>query len=233
MQLNVCVPAYNESLIIVQALTILKSALDGLAIPYSIAVIDNGSTDDTVAHARTVAGVSVRRIEEKGKGLAIATAARESQADFFAFIDADLSADPHSIHDLLAPLLSNDCDIAIGSRLADVTLVRRSMLRTMTSQVFNAMRRFIIGVKATDTQCGLKCMNARGRDVLAQCEETGWFFDMEFLARAEQHKLRIKEIPVRWDEHRFPDRKSKLRVIQDGIGAIRAMIRIRRRLMSQ
>ena len=90
----------------------------------------------------------------------------------------------------------------------------------------------ILGIKVVDSQCGLKVMNASARDVLRTCIETGWFLDLEFLAIAERAGLRIKELPVHWNEEVYDGRQSKLRIIRDGFGAVSAMIRIRRNLKS-
>ena len=128
---------------------------------------------------------------------------------------------------------SGDCDIAIGSRLLDISKVYRGMVRTISSRVFNLARKFLVGIDAEDTQCGLKIMNSRGREVLSECAETGWFFDIEFLARASRAGLRIKEVPIRWDEYRFPERASKLNHFRDSIEALRAMLRIRRNLKKE
>lgn len=105
--------------------------------------------------------------------------------------------------------------------------VKRTHLRTYSSELFNLARRILLRIPVRDTQCGLKVMNTAGIDVLRKCRENTWFLDMEFLARAHAAKLRIKEVPVDWDEYRFPKRKSKLNVVRDGILAIIAMLRIR------
>jgi glycosyltransferase involved in cell wall biosynthesis len=185
------------------------------------------TTDETANIARRIKGVSVLSTSDRGKGAAVIAAALHSDADFFGFIDADLSANPKDILTLLYFVERNDYDIAIGSRLVDSTKVRRGQFRTLSSRMFNIVRKAIVGVRVEDTQCGLKLMNARGKEILATCTETGWFFDIEFLARAERAGLRIKEVPIHWDEYRFPERASKLNYIRDSIESVRAMLRIR------
>lgn len=149
---------------------------------------------------------------------------------FFGFIDADLSADPDAIPGMLEKLLADEADLVIGSRLLNVKTTNRGWLRTVASKLFNGLTALMLGLKVKDAQCGLKLMNARGVAVLKQCQEPGWFLDIELLARARQQGLRILEVPVVWTEFRFPGRKSQIRHIQDGLEAIRAMWRVRRRL---
>ena len=233
MTFDLCIPAHNESEVIEETLNrvidVLKeSRLEG----WSVVVSDNASSDNTGDIVRTYAHpkVSVIQTEKKGKGSAIVLAAHKSDSHHFGFIDADLSADPRDILQLLELILNDEADIVIGSRLLDVHMVRRGPLRSASSQAFNAIRHVLLGIKVADSQCGLKVMNATARDLLRTCNETGWFLDLEFLAKAERSGLRIRELPVHWNEEVYGGRQSKLRVIRDGFGAINAMIRIRRNL---
>jgi glycosyltransferase involved in cell wall biosynthesis len=230
MRIEICIPAYNEELVIREAARTVIDTCKAAGKEVHVTVIDNASTDRTAEMARSVPGVSVLSVPTPGKGAAVIAAARNSSADIFGFIDADLSAHPSEAVRLL-PILENDlADIVVGSRLVDTSAVHRGVIRTISSQGFNMLRKLIVGINVEDTQCGLKLMNATGRHVLASCEEKGWFFDMEFLARAERAALRIREIPIRWDEERFPGRKSKLRYLHDAFASIRAMWRIRMRI---
>jgi dolichyl-phosphate beta-glucosyltransferase len=230
--LLLAIPAHNERDIIAESVRTIAEHLRAIE-SSALLVVDNGSIDGTASAVTRLALPSVDAvyIEAKGKGIAILHAARHGrEADFFGFIDADLSVDPKYIQKLLEPVVRGEADIVIGSRLSDTRMVRRSFWRTASSRVFNALRLVLLGVPVQDSQCGLKIMNARGRTILKGCEEEGWFLDLEFLARAHQKGLSILELPVAWDEHRFANRASKLRLLRDGLGAVRAMIRIRMRL---
>ena len=231
--IEMCIPAYNEEAIIAESVQRVRGALEKITASPEVTVVSNASTDATVERARGLGGVRVLSIEERGKGAAIVAAAQASGAGIFGFIDADLSADPADIAILFGALECGECDIAIGSRLMDAALVERTGLRTFSSRVFNLLRKIVLGISAKDSQCGLKLMNVRGRELLASCEEKGWFLDMEFLFCAERAGLRVREIPIHWNEHRFPGRASKLKVVRDGVGALRAMVRIRWRYMAQ
>ena len=234
MSIEICIPAFNEALVIAESARAVVQAFRTAKKGVVVTVADNASTDGTADIAKGIEGVSVLSIPVRGKGAAVIAAALHSHAEFFGFIDADLSADPADIIPVLSLVERGDCDIAIGSRLLDSTAVNRGMLRTMSSRAFNLLRKMIVGVDAVeDTQCGLKFMNARGREILASCTETGWFLDIEFLARAERAGLRIKEVPIHWNEHRFKDRKSKLALFRDSIAAVRAMIRIRKTVINK
>ncbi|MDD5725938.1 MAG: glycosyltransferase [Patescibacteria group bacterium] len=248
MMFDLCVPARNEGATIQDALRRLTKSLSDLGIDWQITVAINGTTDDTVQkinafelrasrphRQRSVAGAAsfeIRALErpEAGKGAAIRLAAQNSQADIFGFIDADLSADPDMIAPMVKKILDGQADVVIGSRLADTRTTNRSWLRTMSSQFFNLMSRLILGLKVKDAQCGLKVMNSRAKNVLVNCQEEGWFLDIEFLAKMAQDGFKVVEVPVPWIEFLYTMRQSQVRMFKDGLGAIKAMWRIRHRL---
>ncbi len=230
MRADIVIPAFNEGVIIEETLRETVAALETVPFPVRIIVADNASTDATAEAARSVEGIDVLYVPERGKGAAVRAAARLSTAELFGFLDADLSAHPREFLRLASAMETEGTDIAIGSRLHEPRQVRRSFLRTLSSRTFNLIRRILLGITVYDTQCGLKLMNEKGRELLASCEETGWFFDIELLAKAEKVGLRVSEVPVPWEEFRYEGRKSKLNVLYDGWGGIQAMLRIRARL---
>ncbi|MFZ1075520.1 MAG: glycosyltransferase [Minisyncoccia bacterium] len=231
MKVDICIPAYNEAPIIADTVRAVVAELGTTPnISWRIIVADNGSTDGTADAVKALAipNVSVLSIKTKGKGAAVVAAAKASTADVFGFIDADLSADPSNIRYLLAVL--SGADVVIGSRLLKEARVDRSWWRSLSSSLFNFARRRMLGIRVADTQCGLKLTNEKGRRELTACQEQGWFFDVEWLARASGSNLRIREIPISWTEQRFAGRRAKLDILADGMQSIGAFSRIRNRL---
>lgn len=232
MKLLLCIPAYNEEHVIVPTVeTVARVLMDIPDISWHIVVADNASSDQTAAKVRSLGrpDVSVLSIPGKGKGRAIRAAVQYADADVFGFIDADLSAHPNNIKDLLKAIES-EADIAIGSRLLNPRAVTRGYLRTLSSKLFNVARKQLLGIRVADSQCGLKVMNRRGIKVLKMCREDTWFLDVELLARMQQRGLRIAELPISWDENHYEGRVSKLSVVRDGFGALQAFFRIRRNI---
>ena len=232
MKCDICIPVLNESSIIINTIrTIQEEVKKRPDIEWRIIVADNGSTDDTRQKVIT-AGLKntiLLSISEKGKGIAIRRAAEYSLADFFCFIDADLSVSPKNIA-VFIDHLSTGKDIVIGSRFLDETKVKRSYLRTVSSKLFNFVARIILPIRVKDAQCGLKCMNIKGKAVLIACKETTWFLDLELIAQATSARLVIEELPIEWEEFYYVHRASKLRVVRDGLHALIAMMRIRQAL---
>ncbi|MBU2566726.1 glycosyltransferase family 2 protein [Patescibacteria group bacterium] len=236
--LTLVIPAKNEAPYIQDALRRLSKTLSDLTIPWKIIVANNGSTDDTEQKIQELIAVdhkfqetvSVINCPQTGKGAAIRFVANHIQGDMetvFGFIDADLSADPDAIPGMIDRIINQQADLVIASRLLVTKTTNRGLLRTLSSKGFNFVTNLLLKLRVADAQCGLKIMNQKGVELLKTCKETGWFLDIEFLAKVRQDGLRVVEIPVPWTEFRYPDRKSHISHFRDGIQAIKAIIRIK------
>jgi len=228
-EIEICIPACNEEAIILPTLeSILKLCDSRPDITWKVTVIDNGSIDSTAELVRAHEDVRVALLHQniKGKGAALSLAAQKCTSGILVFVDADLSADPKHIFDLLREI-EQGADIAIGSRLLDTQKVNRSIWRTATARIFKVYANIIVPLPVADSQCGLKMMNKKGIEILASCEDKGWFFDRELLAKAAKRNLTIVEVSVVWEEFRYPNRKSKLRVLQAGIKSLYSLWKVR------
>ena len=194
---EIVVPVYNEEDDLERCVRRLRSFLDA-NVPYrtSITIADNASTDRTRFIAERLAaeldGVSVRHLDEKGRGRALKTVWLESDADIVAYMDVDLSTDLGAVMPLLAPLASGHSDLAVGSRLATSARVVRGAKREFISRSYNVLLKTSLRAKFSDAQCGFKAIRTDvARELLPIVEDTGWFFDTELLVVAERVGLRI------------------------------------------
>ena len=110
-----------------------------------ITIADNASTDQTAALARQLSeelpGVSLLRIEQRGRGHALRAAWSTSEAEVVAYMDVDLSTDLAALGPLVRPLLRGEADLAIGSRLMPGSDVERSIRRELISRAYNRLLR--------------------------------------------------------------------------------------------
>ncbi|MBX4215893.1 glycosyltransferase [Candidatus Parcubacteria bacterium] len=230
---ELCVPAYNEAKVIGPTVATLAALLDRRKDwEWRLTVADNGSTDGTaeIVHKLGLLNVRVAPISDKGKGGAVCAVARASDADIFAYTDADLSADPECLFSMVEQIERGEADAVVGSRVLDPSRVNRGTLRKFLSWCFRTLRNLLLSLEIEDSQCPMKVMNREARAVLAACDERTWFFDLEFLAGLGKKKLRFKEVPINWEENRYEGRESKIRFFRDAFGALAAMFRIRSRM---
>jgi glycosyltransferase involved in cell wall biosynthesis len=233
-KVDICIPVYNEELIIAETIGALKTFSGNQEIyDFQFIFLDNASTDSTakVITESMFDQCRLVTISERGKGRAVRYAAQYSDAEYYGFIDADLSAKPDELLSLLRLLDTSDAaHIVVGSRFLSPSMVNRSFWRSLTSTLFNQYAQLMIPVPVRDTQCGIKVMTNKGKKALLDCQENGWFFDREFLGIAHVKGLLIKEHPVQWEEFHFKQRKSKLNPVIDGIKSAWILYDIRRRI---
>lgn len=118
--LSVVIPCYNEEATVER---LLRQVLLQPEVA-EVIVVDDGSSDDTVKHARSVAddpesGGRVLVVEQgrnQGKGAALRRGFASATADYVVVQDADLEYDPAEFPLLLGPLVAGDADVVFGSR---------------------------------------------------------------------------------------------------------------------
>jgi glycosyltransferase involved in cell wall biosynthesis len=132
--LSVVIPALNEEngiVDIIERVLGIKASLAEVGVSnLELIVVDDGSKDRTpeiVASYPEV--VLIKHPVNRGYGAAIKTGFRHAKGELLAFLDADGTYPPESYPDLCRPILEDEADLVIGSRLAgrdsEMPLVRR------------------------------------------------------------------------------------------------------------
>ncbi len=227
---EIVLPVHNEQRVLPRSVRTLHGYLAiHLGRPFQITIADNASTDATLARARELAeelpGVRVLHLERKGRGNALRVAWGESRAEVVAYMDIDLSTELSCLPGLLAPLLENRSDIAIGSRLAPGARVTRGIKREAISRTYNILLRGLLRFGVSDAQCGFKAARRESlAPLLEEIEDDGWFFDTELLYLAQRNRLAIHEVPVTWTD----DPDSRVEIIATALADLRGIARLRR-----
>lgn len=228
--LEIVIPVHNEERELAASVRRLRDHLLR-CFPYDahITIADNASIDATRSIGEGLAAelprVSYLRLPEKGRGRALAAAWMRSDAEVVAYMDVDLSTDLGALLPLVAPLLTGESDIAIGSRLASGARVRRGLKRELISRIYNRILRATLGVGFRDAQCGFKALHSSvARELVPRVENRNWFFDTELLVLAEREGLRIAELPVTWRD----DPDSRVHVAATAAEDLRGILRLLR-----
>jgi glycosyltransferase involved in cell wall biosynthesis len=231
MRALIVVPAHNEELVIERNVRALHDFCSkNLSIhDWNVLIASNGSTDATAAIgarlSQELPRVAIVDFPEGGRGRTLRRVWGESDADVLVYMDADLSTDLEALPKLLAALAGGMGDIAIGSRFAKGAKVDRSLTREITSRGYRALVRLLLGLRASDAQCGFKGVR---REAFAQLApkllDNNWFFDTELLLHAERNGMRVVEVPVSWVEDRVKGRKSTVRLMRTILDNIKTVI---------
>jgi glycosyltransferase involved in cell wall biosynthesis len=165
---------------------------------HAVLVADNGSRDATAARAEE-AGAQVVREPKRGYGAAClaAIAALPKDCTLVVFVDADGSDDPEDLPRLLAPLLTDQADLVIGSRvLGRIDPGAMTWPQRFGNWLAPTLIRLFWRVRFTD----LGPFRAIRRTALArlqmQDQDFGWTVEMQI--RAAKLGLRCAEAPVRY-----------------------------------
>lgn len=203
---EITIPVYNEEKELEQNITTLWNFCKKSLTQYHwhITIADNASTDNTPVIAATLSQkypeISLFRLEQKGRGRTVKRVWSAQQADFYAYMDLDLSTDLVHIPRLFNAL-ENGYDIAIGSRLAKGAKVEgRTLIREITSRALNFFFiQFFFHTHFTDAQCGFKAVTKKVvSNLIPKIQDNGWFFDGELLIVGEKMGYKIYEEPVHW-----------------------------------
>lgn len=194
--LSIVVPVYNEAGFLPTALPRMIEAVESVDAPFTIRIVENGSSDDTAALAREIAGdapVIVDSLPEPDYGAAMRHGFLASDGDWIVNFDIDYFS-----ADFLSELLTqpDDVDLVIGSKRNPRSEDRRPWLRRVATTVFNVLLTVILGSGVSDTH-GMKGFRRKlVDDIGPQVVSTKDLFDTELVVRAERAGYSIVEVPV-------------------------------------
>jgi len=192
VKISVVIPTLNEA----QAIGEVVSAVPQGWVQ-DIFVVDNGSTDDTVKQA-TLAGARVIHEPRRGYGyacLAGAKAARNS--DIIVFLDGDRSDDPRQMDAIVMPVLQDQADLVIGSRIGGVIEKGAMPLHgQLGNRLIVFLLRLLYGVYITD----IGSFRAIKTDDLfgLKMEQMTYGWPSEMVVKAARKGLRIKSVPINY-----------------------------------
>jgi glycosyltransferase involved in cell wall biosynthesis len=221
LDLSIVIPAFNEEQRLPNAVERIGSYLSARPLRAEIIAVDDGSSDATPnlieRYRERYPGLRlISNGANRGKGFSVRHGVLEARGEIVLFTDADLSTPIEEADKLLAALNEQGCDVAIGSRGMDSSLieVHQSVFREQAGNLFNLLVRGITGLEFSDTQCGFKAFRREPARIIFEQQRIERFgFDPEILFLAKRHGLRVAEIPVRWSH----DSATKVNVVGDGI----------------
>lgn len=204
--LSVVIPAYNEEKRLPKTLRAVLAYLEQQNYSWEIAVVDDGSSDDTAAVVKAMSVVTprVKLLQygrNRGKGYAVRYGLLHTRGTYRLFMDADNSTTiDHAA--LFLPLFDMGFDVVIGSRdVAGAKIaVHQAKWKEWLGDLGNIWIQLwaIPGIK--DTQAGFKVLRASVVEkVVPTLTIDRWGFDVELLAVARHHGFKITERPIRWE----------------------------------
>ena len=212
-RVSVVMPAYNEAEIIDSSVRTVVDGLRTRGTQFDLIVVENGSTDGTLAIAeglaRELPEVRVEHRDEADYGRALQAGLLAADGDAVVNFDTDYF-DLDFLDAAVAQVLAPDGPaIVVGSKRAAGATDERDVLRKLATRVFSTILRVVFGLRVSDTH-GVKAMRRPAVEPYARvCKFGQDLFDTELILRIERAGLHTGEIPVEVRELR-PARSSFL-----------------------
>lgn len=210
MKVSVILPTYNEKDSILLLIREISDIMSRELLDYEVIIVDDNSPDGTCHLILEEFGndphvTAIIRMNEKGLASAILHGINNSTGDTLVIMDTDFNHPPN-----LIPLLikvTDNFDIAIGSRYIIGGGMETSRLRYIGSKLFNKFIHYTLGVKTTDNLSGFFAFK---KSILKGINLTEIFYGygdyfIRFLYVMQKRKKFILEIPVV-----YKDRKGGL-----------------------
>jgi glycosyltransferase involved in cell wall biosynthesis len=163
-----------------------------------VLLIDDGSTDDTVAIARA-AGVDYVISHTARRGLAYAYQTGIDNclrlgADIIVNTDADHQYPGSEIPRLVAPILAKQADMVVGDRQVQ-QLDHFSPLKKFLQYVGSGVVRWASGTDVPDTVSGFRALSREA--ALRTFVTSDFSYTIEVLIQAGKRKLAIHHVPIK------------------------------------
>ncbi len=165
-----------------------------------VVVVDNGSTDDTAALAHAAGAMVVSEpIRGYGRACAAGTAAAISDGcTVIVYIDGDRSSRPSEIDRIVQPLLDDEADLVLGSRmLGEIEPGAMPPHQRFGNRVTSALMRWLYRIEVTDLGPYRAIRSELITDLQMSEMTFGWPTEMMVKTAARGH--RIVEVPASWD----------------------------------
>ena len=188
---GVLICAYNE------ADTIGSLVRSVLALGASeLIVVDDGSSDHTVALAQQSGATVLRNRRNLGKGSSLKRgfkAMLEREVEAVVVVDGDGQHDPQEIRLFLDAYERTGIPVLIGNRMANTSGM--PILRKWTNRFFAYILNRLMKVYVADPPCGFRFYRS---DILPfiMSSEQRFAFEFDVLLRAASRKIRIDSVQI-------------------------------------
>jgi glycosyltransferase involved in cell wall biosynthesis len=193
--IKVIIPAYNEQDSIANVINDIPLIVN------EVIVVNNNSTDATEGNAKNE-GATVLKESRKGYGYACLKgmehiASLKDKPDIVVFLDGDYSDYPEQLTELVSPIINDNIDFVIGSRVKEL----RELGAMTPQQIFgNWLATFLMSLFFNAKFTDLGPFRAIKYDKLLalnmEDKTYGWTVEMQL--KALKQKLSYTEIPMKY-----------------------------------
>lgn len=202
--LSIIIPVYNE----VKTIQQILEKINALDISKEIIVVDDGSCDGTDKILRGMQYENLKIIHHtsnRGKGAAVLTGLSYAQGEFVITQDADLEYDPNDYRKLLDTARKNNPDIVLGARF--IKGYRGFFMHKAGNRLLTSLVNIFFHLNLNDCFTCYKLARASVMKSL-NLRAKGFDIEIEIIAKAVKHKLRIEETFVSYHPRSYAEGKK-------------------------
>lgn len=195
-------PCYNPQPAWVERVVSQYAALQStLATEIEIVLVNDGSTtevaDEDISNLRQVIPLFqyISYTQNRGKGHALRQGVAKASAPIVLYTDIDFPYSVDSIAAVYHCLQNEQADVAAGVKNNEY-YAKVPPMRRYISKILRGMIGIFFSLPVTDTQCGLKGFNLKGKQVFLDTRIDRYLFDLEFIHAAHKKGLEIMPIKV-------------------------------------
>ena len=198
IELTILMPCLNEAETLASCIQKARAGLERAGVRGEVLVVDNGSTDGSVAIAEKL-GARVVHVREKGYGSALRGGIEAARGQWVVLGDADDSYDFSRIEGFVQKFREG-CELVMGCRLPSGggTIAPGAMPwknRWIGNPSLSFIGRLFFHCPARDFHCGLRGITKAAYNRL-ELKTTGMEFASEMVIKATLKSLRIAEVPI-------------------------------------
>ncbi len=231
--LSLVLACYNEEEVLEGSFREIRETLVDFGRPFEILLVDDVSRDRTrqliasiVEQNRDLEIRVILHEENRGRGATVTDGFRAARGEIAGYLDVDLEVHSRYIPSLVRAI-QNGADVATVRRI--YAFQARALDRYFMSRGYSWLVRRMLGSALRDTETGYKFFRREALlPILEATSDPGWFWDTEFMIRAERRGLELREIPGayvrRWDK------ASKVSGLRDSVAYFLRLLRFRRTL---
>lgn len=202
-QLDIVIPMYNPpkgwSSVLIERLQPIIEKTNHLV---RVILVNDGSINGNVVpeiEFLSNQGFEIKLVQysqNQGKGYALRQGVQQSSAKYLMLTDIDIPFTEESMWAILRSLEHHNADLALGQR-DDSYYENIPNSRKRMSKWLSVVNSRIFRLPVKDTQCGLKGLNKKGKQIFLQTSIKRYLFDLEMVFLASKKKdLKLTPVPV-------------------------------------